>query len=255
MTELTETAEKILLLARHNTPSWLLAMVFKMNEKHVARLVAHLGKFSIVGSTVSGNTQIPEDLAGDEKHTDCNGVKCYITTVVAKDCILGASVTQSADELDLTKGYGIFKKECLDIQPYYQPKTVNTDGWTATGNAFKNLFPCITIILCFLHALLGIKNVATKKTAELFLQIKEKAWNIYKSKDKHTFAQRVRRLKDWIKDCEDIKLKEKVMKLCNRKSNFMQSYDFENAYRTSNMIDRTINAMDKYLYLRKYLHG
>jgi len=255
MTELTDTAEKILLLAQHNNPNWLLAIVFKMNEKHVERLTAHLGKCSIVGTTVSGKAIIPKDLIGDEKHSSCHGDKCYIATVVAKDCILGASVTQGADEIDLTKGYGIFKQECIDIQSDYQPETVNTDGWTATGNAFKTLFPCICIIFCFLHALLSIKNVATKKTEDIFSQIKDKVWNIYKSKDKHTFAQRIRRLMEWIKDCKDTKIKDKVIKLCNRKSNFMKCYDFENAYRTSNMIDRTMDSMDKFLYLRKYFHG
>ena len=111
------------------------------------------------------------------------------------------------------------------------------------------------MIFCFLHALLGIKNAATKKTQDLFSQIKEKVWNIYKSKDKHTFAQRIRRLKDWIADCQDNKLKDKVLKLCNKKPNFLKTYDFENAYRTSNMIDRTMDKMDKFLYLRKYFHG
>jgi len=111
------------------------------------------------------------------------------------------------------------------------------------------------VIFCFLHALLSIKNVATKKTADLFLQIKDKAWNIYKSKNKHTFAQRIRRLKEWVADCKDIKIQDKVIKLCNRKSNFIKSYDFENAYRTSNMNDRVMDSMDKFLYMRKYFHG
>ncbi len=34
---------------------------------------------------------------------------------------------------------------------------------------------------CFLHAILGIRNVATKKTQPLFQEILNREWNIYKT--------------------------------------------------------------------------
>ncbi|WP_286019309.1 hypothetical protein, partial [Candidatus Venteria ishoeyi] len=61
-----------------------------------------------------------------------------------------------------------FKSEAIDINQDYQPKTVNTDGWLATKKVWKNLFPCIEVIECFLHAILGIRSVATQKTKVLF---------------------------------------------------------------------------------------
>jgi len=256
MTEKTEEAWKILLLSMYRVPEWVLAKVFDKDEKHIQRLCSHLGNCSLVGSTVRGQTTVPEDIVADEKHTNRQGEKAYIATISAKECFLCAGVTDSADEAELTTAYSIFAKEAIDVEPDYKAKTANTDGWKATGNALKNaLGNSLVIINCFLHALLSIQNVATKKSIEIFTQVKEKAWNIYRSKDKHTFSQRIRRLKEWSKQIADSRIKEKVLKLCGKKYSFMVSYDFEKAHRTSNMIDRLMDFMDKYLYNRKYLKG
>lgn len=255
MTEKTDVAWKIYLLWLFCVPIWVLALVFETDQKHIQRMVTHLGNCNLLGSTVRGNTQIPNDLVADEKHSWLKGVKKYLATIVSKDCILCSQISDSASEDDLTAAYGKFKEQALEQEPDYNPYTVNTDGWTATGNAFKNLFSSITIIFCFLHAILSIKNVAVKKTKELFEQTKEKAWNIYRAKDKHSFAQGIRRFKEWAVKMADNPIKEKILKLCHKKYSFIRAFDFENAYRTSNMIDRTMDFMDKFLYHRKYLHG
>ncbi len=49
-----------------------------------------------------------------------------------------------------------------NVQPAYQPKTVNTDGWKATRLAWLALFPCILIIRCFLHGWLSIRERCKK---------------------------------------------------------------------------------------------
>ena len=256
MTELTDCAWKILLLSMYRVPEWVLAKVFDKDEKHIQRLQSHLGNSSLVGSTVRGQTQVPEHLIADEKHSRLQGEKAYIATISAKDCFLCSGVTDKANEVELTKAYKVFNEQAKDIDTNYQAKTVNTDGWHATGNALKNIFGnTIIIISCFLHALLSIKNVATKKTEKIFLEVKEKVWNVYKAKDKHTFSQRIRRLREFSKTILDNKIKKKVLKLCSKKYSFMASYDFKKAYRTSNMIDRLMDFMDKFLYNRKYLKG
>jgi len=256
MTEKTEVAWKILLLKIYKAPDWVLAIVFDKDEKHIQRMTSHLGNCSLVGSTVRGNASVPKDIVADEKHTHLQGEKAYIATISAKECILCAGVTNAADEIELTKAYSVFAEQSKDIEPQYQAQTANTDGWKATGVALKNaLGQSLVIINCFLHALLGIKNVATKKTAEIFDQVKNKAWNIYRAKNKHTFSQRIRRFMQWSKNIADIKIKEKVLKLCDKKYSFMVCFDFENAHRTSNMIDRLMDFMDKFLYNRKYLKG
>ena len=44
------------------------------------------------------------------------------------------------------------------VKADYAPQTVNTDGWFATRNAFRTLFPSIALVLCFLHGFLKIRN-------------------------------------------------------------------------------------------------
>jgi len=60
---------------------------------------------------VKDPAQLPEDILADEKHTYLNGEKAYIATTVADDCVLGASVSLSADATGLTEAYGHFKTE------------------------------------------------------------------------------------------------------------------------------------------------
>ena len=56
----------------------------------------------------------------------------------------------------------MFAEEARSIKPDYAPETVNTDGWQATQNAWQHWFPQITVILCFLHAFIKIRDRATE---------------------------------------------------------------------------------------------
>src|SRR5271157_5286108 len=69
----------------------------------------------------------------------------------------------------LTLGFGhndMFSAEARDVEPEYAPETVNTDGWASTRNAFQTLFPLITVVLCFLHGFLKIRD-RCRKACEL----------------------------------------------------------------------------------------
>jgi hypothetical protein len=98
----------------------------------------------------------------DEKHTRILGNKAYVACTVAKECVLGASISLSASEQGLTAAYQDFKEEACELEPDYQPKTVNILGyakdWFATQAAWQSLFPGIVVILCFLHAFLKIRD-------------------------------------------------------------------------------------------------
>jgi hypothetical protein len=256
MTELTGVAWKILLLGMYRVPDWVLAKVFDKDEKHIQRLKSHLGNCSLVGSTVKGQTSVPKDIVADEKHSRLQGAKAYIATISANDCFLCAGVTDGADEIELTKAYNVFAEEACDVETDYQATSANTDGWKATGVALKNVLgSTLVVINCFLHAVLSIKNVTTKKTAKLFSEVKNKVWNIYRAKNKQSFSQKIRRLREWSESISDVRIKEKVLKLCKKKDSFIASYDFDNAYRTSNMVDRLMDFLDKFLYNRKYMKG
>ena len=173
---------------------------------------------------------------------------------MANECFLGAAVSKTADEAGLQTAYGIFKSEALDMNEDYQPKTVNTDGWLATKKAWKYLFPYIKVIECFLHAILGIRNVATKKTSALFSEILDKAWNAYQAETLASFAQRLRRLREWATKLEKTKLRDKLLKLCKKKEFFTDAYHHKTAHRTSNMVDRLMNGMERFIYSARYFH-
>jgi len=84
---------------------------------------------SLLNATVKDPDLLPGHLLADEKHTRFHGEKAYVATIVAKECILGVGLADTAGTEDLTQSYAHFKEEALNLKPDYQPKTVNTDGW------------------------------------------------------------------------------------------------------------------------------
>jgi len=72
---------------------------------------------------------------------------------------------------------------------------------------------------------------------------------LFKAPDKKTFSQRVRRLIEWsAKNNISPIVSEKIEKL-RKKSIFVnKAYDFPAAPRTTNMVDRLMQRMDKHLF-------
>lgn len=95
------------------------------------------------------------------------------------------------------EAYGHCKREAQHLQPDYQPETVNTDGWSPTQNAWRALFPQVTIIECFLHAFLKIRSYCMKRFQSVFHQIKQQVWDIYHAPDPDTFKERIQTLHKW----------------------------------------------------------
>ncbi|WP_321494834.1 hypothetical protein [uncultured Desulfobacter sp.] len=186
------------------------------------------------------------------------GKKTYIATTVGNNCILGASVSETASGKDLQKAYGVFKEEAESINPEYQPDTVNTDDWPSTQKAWKKLFPKITVLFCFLHIFIGIRDRSRKKYKEYFLDAASRLWDCFRAESKRSFSQRVRRLSEWCRNTEngvpDV-IAAKIKKLRDNLPQFSQIYDFPGAHRTSNMVDRLMQRMDRHLFSTKYFHG
>ena len=169
--------------------------------------------------------------------------------------MLGASIQLGASESDLSEGYGVFAKELRQIAPHFSPMTVNTDGWSATQKTFSALFPSITIILCFLHSWISIRD-RCKKSKSLMNSIGEKVWEAYHSKNKRLFSQRIRRLREWAeKELDEGIVKEKVLKLCSKRTDFSKAYDFEGAKRTSNEVDRRMDFQKRQIKSMRGLCG
>ena len=212
---------------RFHVPCWAIAHVFGRNAMYWYRLEQGLGRFSVVGTTVKNPERLPKDLVADEKHSWLQGERVYIATTAAQDCILGASVAPSASQADLEKAYGVFASEAQVLGADYAPQTVNTDGWQATQGAWKALFTHITVILCFLHAFLKIRDRATKTLGEAFAQVQKRVWEAYHAPSKRAFSQRLRRLRAWAETAlPDGMMKSHTLDLCEKRHQFSKSYDY-----------------------------
>ncbi|MEK6655047.1 MAG: hypothetical protein AABY92_07880 [Thermodesulfobacteriota bacterium] len=251
----TKEVEKALFLRRWGVPFEALAYVFGRNPMYWYRAYVSLGRAAIVGTTLKDPARLPAHVLADEKHTRLGGEKVYVATTVAQECILGAEVVPQADTPTLTYGYQVFRQEAGDLDPEYTPRTVTTDKWAATRLAWKGLFPLSTLLLCFLHAVLKIKN-RCRNDPPLWTQLREKVWHVYGAPTLAAFAQRLRRLREWATPQPLLaSAKEKVLELCDHATDFKKAYAHPGAYRTSNALERLMNYQDRLLYAMQYFHG
>jgi hypothetical protein len=256
LTGYTQEAEKPMFLRKFGVPFWALSYCHGRDPMYWYRIEVAIGRNSLVGTTIKDPEQIPKHISADEKHTWIKGEKAYIPCTVGNECILGVAVTESATQADLEKGYGTFKVEARNLKADYQPETVNTDGWLATIGAFTSLFPGIAVIACFLHLYIGIRDRSQKKFKELFSIVSEKLWNCYEAENRASFSQRVRRLQEWAATAAiPSAIRSKIEKLRNNLSKFAAAYDHPGAHRTSNMVDRLMQRLDRYLFSTQYFHG
>lgn len=256
MTGYTDEVEKALFLyEKFGVPFWGLSYVFGRNDMYWYRLTQNLGRNSIVGTTIKDPSKLPKDLLADEKHTKFNGQKAYIGLTVGQDCMLGASMATLADEAQLLEAYGHFKTEAQQLSPDYQPKTLNTDGWAATGLAWQLLFPTIVIIRCFLHAFIKIRSCC-KRMKDDFVEIQNQVWDIYHAADPLTFMKNVASFKIWaLSSLPEGTGLTAILKLCDKTPLFIKAYAYPEAYRTSNMIDRHLLPLARFLANTNYFNG
>lgn len=257
MTGMVTEVEKALFLKQFGVPDWALTYVLGRNDSYWYRQTEAFGRYDLVGSTVKGDNEIPRDILADEKHAKAHGGKWYIGTTVAQDCVLGASVSTTADAAGLTVAYGVFKTEAKAIDPQYRPTTVNTDGWAATSKAWHTLFPSVVVILCYLHAFIKIRS-RCKRLGDYYEQIKQHVWDIYHAPDRDAFKNRVSDLQNWAmvnRTAISAYALDSIDKLCQRSDQFCLAFDHPTAYRTSNMLDRHMEPMARWLRSSRYFHG
>lgn len=251
----TPAVEKALFLRRWGVPFEALTYVFGRDPMYWYRAYISLGRNALVGTTIKHAEVLPEHVIADEKHSRLDGQKVFVPTTVAGECILGAQVVEQADTEHLEQGYQVFRDEAQAVQGDYAPHTVNTDKWESTRQAWQHLFPGITLILCFLHAVLKIKN-RCRTAPQLWQQVRQKVWQVYQGETLRHFAQRLRRLREWT-DAQSMlwPVKEQLRALCARAADFKIAYRHPGAFRTSNMLERLMDYQDRLLYTMRYFHG
>src|SRR5712691_4563797 len=118
--------------------------------------------------------------------------------------------------------------------------------------AWRRLFPTITLVLCFLHSILKIKD---RCTVALRHQVLDRAWQVYQATTKRQFAQRLRRLAEWTPTHRSGAVAEMVLQRCRRRADFTTAYDGPQAHRTSQAVDRRLNSHDRRLDAMRYGHA
>jgi hypothetical protein len=251
---MTGTVEELaypLLLAAHGIPPWLLKIGFGHSEMYWYRVIERLGRNSLVGTTVRDPARLPAHLAGDEHHADWAGQKGYVATTAGEGCILGVALTASADDAHLQDAYGVFAAEARDVDPDYAPETVNTDGWASTRNAFRALFPQITVVLCFLHGFLKIRD-RCRKAHELHRRV----WDVYRAATAEEFRRLMNELQQWCAtQTWTASVREMLTKLGNKTESYVVAYAHPGCHRTSNAVDRPMNRLCRLMYAGRGLHG
>lgn len=250
--KVSECREGILLYLRGTSLDSIVAC-YGGNQQHWLDRVNHLGRFSIVGTSVKSAAVLADSLTADEKITFLNGKEVCACITVGGDCILGADLSLTEDQQGLSEAYGVFKTEVQAEFSDYTPKSVNTDGWPATRKAWKGLFESITLILCFLHSYIKIRNISKKEPLkkELYQQI----WQAYESEYKVEFIQKINQLQQWAKQhIGSQTLLAQIEKMNNNAQLYATCFDCQGK-RTSNMVDRAIKPIDKFLCNAQYFHG
>lgn len=248
----TADVEKALYLRQWGVPFEALAHVFGRDAMYWYRAWLSLGRPNLVGTTVKHAARMPRDLVADEKVTWLAGKEVVVPTTVGGGCVLGISVATQVTGPALQAAYGEFKTEATTVQPAYAPRSVCTDGLAATREAWRQLFPRILLVLCFLHAILKLRE---RCRGTLRHHVLERAWQVYHAGTKAQFAQRLRRLAEWARTSLEGALAQTVAKIARQRDAFTSAYACPQAARTTNAVDRVHNHLDRALYTMRYCHG
>lgn len=248
----TAEVENALFLRQWGVPFWALAQVFGRNAMFWYRAWLSFGRPNLVGTTVKHAATMPQDVVADEKITWRAGEEVVIPTTVGGGCVLGISVAEQATSASLQEAYGEFKAEATAVFPAYQARSVCTDGFQATRDAWRQLFPQLTLVLCFLHSILKLTE---RCRGALRHQVLDRAWAVYHAATKGQFSQRLRRLAQWARTTLDGSVAEMLRKMAHHRDDFTPAYDCPQAARTTNAVDRVHNHLDRALYAMRYCHG
>ena len=246
-----DDVEKGLLLLSYGVPYHVVAYCFGRNAMFWYRLEQSLGRNSVVGTTVRDPRALPQHLAADEHHARLRGQAAYVAVTAGGGCLLGMALSPTAGEVDLTAAYGRFRDEAGAVSAEYAPETVNTDGWKATQAAWRTLFPKVIMILCYLHGFLKIRDRCRKA-----FELHHKVWEVYQATSAQAFREAMESFRQW---CAARvwpgPIQEALEELWGHTEEYVLSYSHPGCHRTSNQVDRPMNALCRLLYGDRTRHG
>ena len=248
-----DTVEKALFLRRFGVPFWGLTYVFGRSDMYWYRLVEHLGRFDVVGTTVKAPDKLPDHLLADEKFTSIAGQDRFVALTVGSDVVLGAAVALTAQADELEAAYGDFQREALRFQPGYAPKTLNLDGWKQARLAWLRLFPTVIVILCFLHAVIRVRQRCLSHP--LYTQIQTLMWRIYQAKSQTSYYFHFDQFLIFARQQLKGEALKAVERFRQKRSELRQGLFHPGCHRVSTMLERHMQPMARCLYMGRDFHG
>ena len=130
------------------------------------------------------------------------------------------------------------------VFPDAQPRSGCTQGCAATRDAWRPLFPHLTLGLCFLPALLTLTE---RCRGPLRRQVLDRAWAVSHALTKAQCAQRLRRVAEWARTSRDGAVAQTMAKRARHRADVTPAYDCPQAARTPTAVDRGHNPLDRVL--------
>ena len=246
-----EDVEKGMLLLSYAVPDHVVPYCFGRHALFWDRLEQSLGRNRVVGTTVRDPNALPPHRAADEHHAQLCGADASVAMTAGGGCVLGMALSDTASEADLTAASGRFRDEAAAVSADYAPETVNTDGWKATQAAWRTWFPKVVLILCFLHGFLKIRDRCRKA-----FELHGKVWEVDQAPSAQAFREKMASFRQWCAArCWSGPIPESLEKLWSRTEEDVRSSSHPACHRTSNQVDRPMNALDRLLYANRTLHG
>ncbi|NJO82450.1 MAG: hypothetical protein HC828_06245 [Blastochloris sp.] len=253
MTGYTETVEKALFLRRFGVPFWGLTAVFGRSDMYWYRIVEHLGRFDLVGTTVKSGAKLPEHLLADEKLTHLLAKECCVTMTVGGDVVLGAAVAMNIQPDGLQPAYAEFAGEARRLKADYAPKTLNLDGWQHTWAVWLRLFPALVIIRCFLHAFIRVRGRCLRHP--LYPQMRRLIWNIYRAKSQSNYYYHFDKLLRFAEQHLKGEALSQIARFKYKRAQLLQGLFHPGCHRVSTMLERHMQPLARCLYMGREFHG
>ena len=203
----------------------------------------------------------PKHVLSDEKFAVLDGERIYLFLVSQGELIWHAEWLENLDETAFEPAIERFltqieqaaqQQHLLTPEQSYQPESVNTDGWKAAQNAWKQKAPQGSLLECLLH---GRKRVDV--TLDAYAQahpelneterhhLKERFDHVLAAPSLAAYSQRLRRLREAIGD-EPI-LAQRLDILQDKRLLFTNYLKFPEASAFSSPIDRSMRFLDEKL--------
>jgi len=256
MTGRPHDVDAALFLRRLHGPCGAIAAVCGRDPMSWYRWEQGLGRCRVVGTTVKRADRFPTDVVADATQRWWQGERVSLAPTAGQACLLGASMATSAGPAALTAASGVFAEAAQAVDPDEAPEPVQTDGWQPTQGAWKALWENVTRLLCLLQAFRTSRDRTTQALGAVGQAVPKRVWDAEHAPRKRAFSQRVRRLQAGAEHAlPDGAMHSPTLDVCATRAPLRRRDAHVSAPRTSTLVDRWMQCLDRACVHGQYCHG